>query len=228
MMTTRTAAAAVLMAAVGLVVSLTGAWSQLTPDPVVRESQLGPRMSAKPTPPPEPARADPAVRPVGGGRSSAVPTSRDGPDPVRPVRIGLGSVGIDAAVRPVGVAASGQMQLPPDPRVVGWYRFGPVPGAADAGSAVIAGHLDSLRYGLGPLVRLRDVEPGDTVTVTMSDRSRARYIVEALTRFDQQALPDELFRRGGAERLRIVTCGGDYDDDAGEYEQNLVVTAVPA
>jgi len=137
-------------------------------------------------------------------------------------------VGIDAAVRPVGVAAGGQMQLPPDPRVVGWYRFGPVPGTADPGSAVIAGHLDSLRYGLGPLVRLRDVEPGDTVTVTMSDRSRATYVVEALTRFDQQALPDELFSRSGAERLRIITCGGDYDVDTGEYEQNLVVTAVPA
>ena len=92
----------------------------------------------------------------------------------------------------------------------------------------MAGHLDSRRYGLGPLVRLRDVEPGDTVTVAMSGRRPATYVVEALARFDQQSLPDELFSRSGPERLRIITCGGDYDDDAGEYEQNLVVTAVPA
>jgi hypothetical protein len=26
----------------------------------------------------------------------------------------------------------------------------------------------------------------------------------------------------------LITCGGDYDVDAGGYQQNLVVTAVPA
>ena len=226
-MTTRTAAAVTLVATIGLVVSLTAAWSQRTPDPNVRESQLGPRTSPVVTPALDPARADAAARPAGGGRSSAVPTSSDGPATGRPVRVAVGSVGIDAAVRPVGVAAGGQMQLPPDPRVLGWYRFGPVPGA-DAGSVVIAGHLDSRRYGLGPLVRLRDIEPGNTVTVAMSGRRPATYVVEALARFDQQSLPDELFSRSGPERLHIITCGGDYDDDAGQYEQNLVVTAVPA
>lgn len=228
MMTTRTAAAVTLTAVIGLVVSVTGAWSQLPPDVAVREPQLGPRMSPIAGQPPETARAAARARPVDAGRRSTVSTPGDGPPRGRPVRVTLGAVGIDAAVRPVGVAADGQMQLPPDPRVLGWYRFGPVPGATDAGSVVIAGHLDSRRFGVGPLVRLREVEPGDTVEVQLSDRSWRTYVVEALTRFDQQALPDELFSRSGAQRLRIITCGGDYDVDAGEYEQNLVVTAVPA
>ena len=228
MMTTRTAAAVTLMATLGLFVSLTGAWSQPTPEANGREPQLGPRPSAVTTQTPGPGRADAVARPAGVGRSRAVPTPQDGAPASRPLRVTLGSVEVDAAVRPVGVAADGQMQLPPDPRVLGWYRFGPVPGAADAGSVVIAGHLDSRRYGLGPLVRLREVEPGDRVEVEMSDRSSKSYVVQDLTRFDQQALPDALFSRSGAERLRIITCGGDYDVDAGEYEQNLVVTAVPA
>jgi hypothetical protein len=227
-MTTRTAVAVTLAAVIGLVVSVTGAWSQLAPDAAVRESQLGPRTSPVASQVPEAARAAVPARRADLPRVRAVPTRDDGAPPRRPVRVALGSVGIDAAVRPVGVAADGQMQLPPDPRVLGWYRFGPVPGADDAGSVVIAGHLDSRRFGVGPLVRLRDVEPGDTVEVEMSDRSWTTYVVEGLTRFDQQALPDELFSRSGAERLRIITCGGDYDVDAGQYEQNLVVTAVPA
>ena len=46
-------------------------------------------------------------------------------------------------------------------------------------------------------------------------------------RYDRQALPEELFARTGTERLRIITCGGDYLPDEGGYQQNLVVTAVP-
>jgi hypothetical protein len=75
---------------------------------------------------------------------------------------------------------------------------------------------------------LRDLEAGDPVKVTLSDGSDVTYRVEAITRYDQQALPDALFARSGPHRLRIVTCGGDYDADAGGYQQNLVVTAVPA
>jgi hypothetical protein len=146
---------------------------------------------------------------------------------VRPVRVVINTVDIGATVRPVGVAADGQMALPPSPRVLGWYRFGPAPSPAADGSAVLAGHLDSRRFGVGPLVRLRDVAIGDRVRVTLADRSTATYRVEAITRFDQQALPDEIFARSGAGRLRIVTCGGDYDADSGGYQQNLVVTAVP-
>jgi hypothetical protein len=227
-MTTRTAVAVTLTAVIGLVISVSGAWSQLSPDASVREASLGPRASPISSQAPEAAHAAGPARRADVPRERAVPTRDDGRSPRRPVRVALGSVGIDAAVRPVGVATNGQMQLPPDPRVLGWYRFGPVPGADDAGSAVIAGHLDSQRFGVGPLVRLRDVAPGDTVEVEMSDGSWTTYVVEGLTRFDQQALPDELFSRSGAERLRIITCGGDYDVDAGQYEQNLVVTAVPA
>jgi hypothetical protein len=132
-----------------------------------------------------------------------------------------------ARIRPVGVAQDGQMQLPPDPRVLGWYRFGPGPGSG-SGSAVLAGHLDSRRLGLGPLVRLRDVEVGDPVRVRLGDGTTRRYRVSDVTRYDRQALPNELFSRSGPERLRLITCGGAYDAESGGYQQNLVVTATPS
>jgi hypothetical protein len=134
-------------------------------------------------------------------------------------------IDVDLRVRPVGVRDDGEMALPDKPWVLGWYRYGPAPGAG-RGSAVLAGHLDSKRYGVGPLVGLREVDRGDLVEVTRGDGSTVDYRVVEVERYDQQALPDSLFARTGPERLRIVTCGGAFDPDAG-YEKNLVVTAEP-
>jgi hypothetical protein len=138
----------------------------------------------------------------------------------------IASVDIDMTVRPVGVSSDGQMALPPDPEVLGWYRFGPSPGVG-TGSAVLAGHLDSKRYGLGPLVGLRQVDAGDAVGVTRADGTRRGYIVVEVRRYAKQALPEALFARNGPERLQIITCGGDYLPDRGGYQDNLVVTAAP-
>ncbi len=219
------ALAIIVMAVVGLVVSVGAAWSQLAPGTSGQEP-LGPPVSRIRETQLESSGGAPGPSPS-VGRASAELTSQAQQE-VRPTRVMVADVGIDAAIRSVGVAADGQMRLPPDPRVMGWYRFGPAPDSVTLGSAVLAGHLDSRRFGLGPLVRLREADPGDLVRVRLSDRSWVTYRVEAVTRYDQQALPDELFARSGAPRLRIITCGGDYDADAGGYQQNLVVTAVPA
>lgn len=142
-----------------------------------------------------------------------------------PARVRLASVRLDLPVRPTGVGHDGQMALPADPTTVGWYRHGPVPGEP-RGSAVIAGHLDSLRFGIGPLVRLREVQVGSTVVVTDRAGDGRRFTVKAVQRFDRQRLPAALFARGGPSVLRIITCGGGFDPAKG-YDQNVVVTAVP-
>ena len=67
---------------------------------------------------------------------------------------------------------------------MGWYRFGPTPGAESGGSVVIAGHLDSKRFGLGPLARLRDVEVGQPIEVTLADGATSTYTVVGVERFD--------------------------------------------
>jgi sortase (surface protein transpeptidase) len=59
--------------------------------------------------------------------------------------------------------------------LAGWYAPGPRPG--DLGSAVIFGHVDSDR---GPAVfyRLRELRPGDQLTVTGADGSSVRFVVQ--------------------------------------------------
>jgi hypothetical protein len=204
----RAAAFIAVLAVIGLVVSVAAVWPQPTPDPPVRDVVLGPPVAAAPTP-----------------QFAPSPQTDPPDDDPRPVRVSLPGIAYRAPVRPVGVASDGQMELPPDPRLLGWYRFGPAP--SQRGSTVLAGHLDSRQFGLGPLVRLRAVEPGDAVDVVAADGTRSAYSVVRIKRFDRQALPARLFTRSGPERVRLITCGGGFDAAAGGYQRNLVVTAVP-
>jgi len=138
--------------------------------------------------------------------------------------------GIDLRVPVVatGVATDGQMQLPADPARIGWYSYGPAPGSG-RGSVVLGGHLDSRQYGVGPLVRLARTRPGDVIELGLLDGRTMRYRTEAVRNVDKQALAlDDVFDRNGPRRLRLITCGGEYLPDRGGYQQNLVVTAVPA
>jgi LPXTG-site transpeptidase (sortase) family protein len=143
------------------------------------------------------------------------------------VRIRLPALGVDAPVAPVGVDDRGRMAVPLDVATVGWYRFGPGPGAA-AGSAVLSGHVDDREQGYGAFHRLGDLAPGDPVAVDLAGGGAVTYRVETVTRVPKADLPiGDVFSRDGAPRLTLVTCGGPFDYDAHGYRDNVVVVARP-
>jgi hypothetical protein len=48
------------------------------------------------------------------------------------------------------------------------------------------------------------------------------------TVYDKTEIPlERYFARDGAVRLTLITCGGEFDAQAGSYRDNVVVTAVP-
>ena len=168
----------------------------------------------------EPSASRPAPDPTG-------PASTAGPVVVRPVELVAATVRIRMTVLPSGVAADGQMALPPDPRTIGWYRFGPAPAEA-RGSVVLGGHLDSREYGVGPLVRLSQLRPGDELAVRLANDRTVRYRTVRVESVSKQSLAlAKVFDRSGPPMLRVVTCGGEYDRDRGGYQDNLVVSAEP-
>lgn len=189
-------------------------------------------------PAPQPPSAPSPTPPTGPGRSAAVPQSSKVPlvDATRiaspdeaepPRRVRIASVDLEMPVVATGVTRDGQMALPDDPRRLGWYRFGALPGDA-RGSAVLGGHVDSRRYGVGPLARLASVRDGAQITVTAAGGGRLDYRVSSVERITKAALPvDRLFDPEGAHRLVLVTCGGRFLPDAGGYEDNIVVIAIP-
>lgn len=184
------------------------------------------------------AAATPPAAPTPGSASRGEP--RQAPVPLvvatppaphraapAPVALSLPAAGIDAAVDAVGVDADGLMALPPDPDRGGWYRFGARPGGP-RGQAVLAAHVDSLRYGVGQFARLASSEVGDPVVVRLAGGRTLRYRVSAVDKAPKQTVRlDALFDLGGPSRLALVTCGGTFDRDGGGYSDNVVVLAVP-
>ncbi|RBY84045.1 class F sortase [Blastococcus sp. TF02A-30] len=173
-------------------------------------------------------RALPEPSPTAGAapvptRSALPPTAEPAP---APARIAVPALGIDAPVDAVGVAADGQMELPEDVSRVGWYRFGPTPGAA--GSAVLAGHVDDAEQGLGALAPIADAEVGAEVVVTEAAGTVTRWRVVSREVITKQVLPvDRIFAREGAPRLTLVTCGGPFQPELRSYRDNVVVVAEP-
>lgn len=144
----------------------------------------------------------------------------------RPVGLTIGAIGVRAPIVPVGVeAGSSHVQVPSDVHVVGWYRFGPPPGAG--GSAVLLGHVDSWTQGPGVFFRLRELEPADVITVTFANGSESPFQVVARRSYPKTGLPSKLFERKGPSILVLVTCGGSFDQSTRSYSDNIVVFAVP-
>ncbi|MCR2819052.1 sortase [Microbacterium sp. zg.Y1090] len=159
-----------------------------------------------------------------------VPVTAATPPPVKegsaaPERLVVPDLQVDMPVAPVGVQDDGSMEIPTDPAVGGWYRYGSAPGDDD-GTTVIAAHVDSRVYGIGPLARLREAQPGQTVQVTDAAGATSSYTVESVTYIPRAALPvDELFDRDGARSLVLITCGGDFDEQTRTYSDNVVLVA---
>ncbi|GAA1056457.1 class F sortase [Agromyces luteolus] len=217
------AAAAVLALLVGCAVAPDGrdgpdlaASSTAAPDPTPSEAS-----GARPA-----AAAPPVAVPDIPRRSASLEANRAAAPPP-PVRIEVPDLGIDMRIDPVGLDADGNMGLFDDPAVAAWYRWGPAPGS-DAGSTVVAAHVDSLEYRVLPFARLKDAAPGTAVFVTDAAGTRHAYAVESLQVTEKAAVDwDAAFDRSGAPRLTLVTCGGAFDYEARRYLSNLVVTATP-
>ncbi|KQZ85857.1 hypothetical protein ASD56_06135 [Microbacterium sp. Root166] len=144
---------------------------------------------------------------------------------VPPISVRIEALGIEVPVIPVGVESDSFMELPEDPAIAGWYRFGPAPGTG-SGNTVISAHIDSPRYPIGPFAALRDVPVGAEVSVASADGSSVRYAVESVTYYAKTELPvDELFARGGPPALVLITCGGEFDSATGRYRDNVVLIA---
>ena len=153
--------------------------------------------------------------------------ARTQPPPAPPARIELPSLGVDTDVVPVGVDDNGLMDIPQDVSTVGWYRFGPAPGAA-AGSAVLSGHVDDYRQGVGVFGRIGDLGPGDTVRIVDDAGVTRDFSVLSREEWSKGEVPlDRLFDRGGSSRLVLITCGGSFNSSTLGYDDNIAITAVP-
>ncbi len=166
-----------------------------------------------------PAPTTPAEAPsVSLAGSSTAPPSTAGV----PTTVDIPAIGVHASIVALGTAPDGTVEVPSRFDVAGWYSQGPRPG--DSGPAVLLGHVDSYN---GPAVfyRLRDLHAGDIVTVTSSTGPQ-RFHVDSVARFPKTAFPTaEVYGPVSDRALRLVTCGGAFDDSRHSYDDNVIVFA---
>ncbi|MGY1855586.1 class F sortase [Modestobacter sp. SYSU DS0290] len=165
--------------------------------------------------------AEPAVTaPSAGADGSALPAVL--PESA-PVRVRIPAIGVDSELIDLGLQDDGTMEVPAAGFPAGWFTGAPTPG--ERGPAVLAGHVD---WGGAPGVfaDLRDVVPGDEISVLRTDGSTAVFRVREVGQYDKDSFPTaavygDLDHAG----LRVITCGGTFDQRAGSYRDNTVVFA---
>ncbi|WP_241248960.1 class F sortase [Rhodococcus sp. X156] len=140
-----------------------------------------------------------------------------------PVRLQIPSIGVDSALMDLGLQPDGTMQVPPTGFPAGWYTGAPTPG--EQGPAVLAGHVD-WAGSPGVFHELRSVRPGAEVAISRADGTVATFRVSQVEQHDKDAFPTGLVY-GNLDRagLRLITCGGSFDEQASSYRDNIVVFA---
>ena len=141
-----------------------------------------------------------------------------------PTRVRIPSLEVDAGVIDLGLNPDRTLEVPRDVAVTGWYTGRPVPG--EIGPSVIGGHVDSAIAGAGVFFNLRQMEPGDLIEIERSDGSVAEFLVTSLVLAHKDEFPTEQVY-GSTEQptLRLITCGGSFDQGAGSYLGNVIVYA---
>jgi sortase (surface protein transpeptidase) len=149
------------------------------------------------------------------------------PEGVAPVELQVDSVGVDAPVE-VGNVTDGVMQDPSGPWVVSWYE--PLGKIGEGGNVVIAGHVDYWNVGPAVFWDVRDLPEGDIIRVVGEDGKNYEYAVQWTTSYMADQLTPEVIQNDivgdtGQETLTLITCGGEFNPDTGEYNQRWVVRA---
>lgn len=144
---------------------------------------------------------------------------------VAPTRVSITSAGIDAEVIPVGNDANGNMEIPSNGDIAGWYQRSVVPGRQ--GTSVITAHVDTRETGAGAFFELRRVRDGDVIDVFVGSEIQ-QWRVTGISQQPKEQLPrDILFNQHDRPLLALITCSGSFDRSARRYQDNLIVYAEP-
>ena len=214
----------VALVAAGLVLAFVGSHTLRWSPPTAPQKWEAPSRN-RPQPPAP--RASPggqtAVRTVrvAGNRYQVTPMARS-----VPVSVYIPHIKVRAEIISLGLTSSGAVGVPSlnTPFLTSWYNRGPTPGSA--GAAVIFGHVDSAAVGPAVFYRIGDLLPGDLVYVTLKDGHTALFRVYSAALYSKAEFPDNtIYGYTSWPSLRLVTCGGQFDNATGHYLANTVVFA---
>ena len=135
-----------------------------------------------------------------------------------PNRVEIPKLQAEAPIVRVGTTPDNELEIPLDPKVVGWWENGAKPGATK-GTAILDGHINFNGVD-GVLSHIGTLNPGDTVYVigiNAGKHTKLRFTITGVRTYNKHVLPyAEIFDQKSVGRLAIVTCGGSFDPSTGK------------
>lgn len=146
--------------------------------------------------------------------------------PALPQLLAIKKIGVTARVMQVGVDSNNQMEVPKTAYDVAWYNGSSRPG--ENGAMVIDGHVQGVG---GPAIfsDLHKLVMGDTVSVTRGDGKTYTYVV---TKTETVAVKDldvgKLLVSTDSNKpgLNLITCAGNFDQKADQFDSRTIVYSV--
>jgi sortase (surface protein transpeptidase) len=157
--------------------------------------------------------------------STSTSTSDAGMPPSEPAEVHIPKIGARSSLIPLGLNPDETIEVPPvgQPMQAGWYRLARTPG--EAGPAVLLGHVDGNQQP-GIFFRLKELVAGDEVSVSRKDGTTARFRVTRTEQVAKDSFPTEaVYGDTTTPELRLITCGGSFDESARNYRDNVIVYA---
>ncbi len=158
--------------------------------------------------------------------SAASPTpDAIGLPPSEPTEVRIPKINAVSSLIPLGLDPDETVEVPPveQPMQAGWYRHARTPG--EAGPSIILGHVDGNKQP-GIFFRLKELAEGDEVVVSRKDGTTAKFRVRRKEQIAKDSFPTEaVYGDTDVPELRLITCGGSYDQAARSYRDNVIVYA---
>lgn len=145
-----------------------------------------------------------------------------------PKNLIIDSLGVNANILPMGLIKGNALDAPKTAWDVGWYDKSVLPGTGE-GALLIDGHVNDALGKSGVFYSIGSLQAGNTMTIERGDGTMYTYDV---VQVEQKPLADvdmsKMLRSftPGKEGLNLITCGGEYDDAKGTYDDRILVYAV--
>lgn len=169
----------------------------------------------------------PATEPAPSPSADAAPAP-DLPEVMEasePVSFTIPKIDAGSELLSTGLRENGSLEVPPEGpgAPASWYNGSPTPG--ERGPSVLLGHVNATGGGPGVFADLRELEPGDEISVEREDGSTAVFAVDRGELYEKNEFPtQEVYGNTDGAELRLITCDG-YNPDTGEFDENYVIYA---
>lgn len=199
----------------------------VTAHTLMLNNRLQNKVSAAPYEQSAEGEATPAAEQPQGGPDETKPNLASYSVPAdQPKFVRIPKFNTTARIKAMGVDANNKLIAPGNVHDAGWFQNSAKPGAI-GGATLLDGHVSGWTT-KGVFYRLKELVPGDQITIERGDGQIFTYRVVKSQAFDKNAVDmDSVMRSVNASKtgLNLITCSGSYDRASDDYTQRLVVYA---